>query len=321
MIDPEIRSLVLTMLDETNPGVLFSACATLHQRLARLAELPDDSEESDDLRASTLASGTAISPRDAARCLRDSARTTTFMRGLRAAVADATRRFPGQTIEVLYAGCGPFATLALPLIVERDPIEVQLTLVDVHERSLDAARRLYERLDALAYIRRFVHADAAEYAVDADRPPHVVVSETMQQALVREPQVAITRRLAPQLVPGGILVPERVTVEACLADLSREFTLDAARPAERDRIALGTLLELSREARDPFRPVVVEIPAVAPRFHFHLLTTIQVYGDIVLREYDSGITSPLFIPVPTTARRIELSYHEGENPGWRHRPL
>ena len=162
MIDPEIRSLVLTMLDETNPEVLLSACATLHNRLARLAELPDDSEESDDLRASMLASGTAISPRDAARCLRDIARTTTFMRGLRAAVADATRRFPGQAIEVLYAGCGPFATLALSLIVERDPSEVQLTLVDVHERSLDAARRLYERLDALAYIRRFVHADAAE---------------------------------------------------------------------------------------------------------------------------------------------------------------
>jgi hypothetical protein len=319
--DPEVLLLVRRIIDEAEPGALKPACDELHARLARLAGLPHDSRQSDDVTPRRLDSGTAIAPLDAARCVQDLARTALFMRGVRAAVADASQRFPGTTVEVLYAGCGPLAPLALPLVADCNPGEVRLTLVDAHERSLRAARQLYARLDALAHVRTFVHADAAGYTVDARWPPHVLLIECMQRALTKEPQVAITRRLAPQLVPGGILVPERITVDACLADLSKEFALDASRPLLRDRIPLARLLMLSKESHDPSPPVVVEIPDDARRYDLQLLTTIQVYGDMVLGDYDSGITFPLVIPGAAAARSIEFRYQDGANPGWHHRAL
>jgi hypothetical protein len=318
---PTLASLVRTILDEPDPGTLKGACDRLHVRLAHLAGLPLDAPASDEVEPRRLANGTAIAPRDAARCLLDFARTAAFMRGVRAAVADARRRFPRTTVEVLYAGCGPYAPLTLPLVMERPPDEVRLTLIDAHERSLCAARRLYEQVGGLAHVRDFVHADAAAYTCDARWPPHVVVCEAMQQALTREPQVAITRQLAPQLVAGGTLVPERVTVEACLADLAKEFTLGAAPPAPRDRLALGTLMVVSKEPGDPFQPVVVDVPDGTPSLVLMLRTVVHVHAALVLDDYDSGITFPLLIPRPAGARRIEFRYRGGEEPRWLHRPL
>ncbi len=244
-----------------------------------------------------------------------------FMRGVRAAVEQAAQRFPGTTIDVLYAGCGPLAPLTLPLVLARAPTQVRLTLIDAHARSLDIARAVYERLGVSSSVRAFVHDDAAACTVDARWPPHVVICECMQRALTVEPQVAIIRRLATQLVPGGILVPARITVDACLADVSKEFTLDTDRPVARHRIPLGRLLELSRETHGPYLPVTVRIPDAAAGLVLHLLTTVQVYGDLVLRDYDSGITYPLMLPRSPTAPAVEISYREGESPGWRLREV
>ena len=143
----------------------------------------------------------------------------------------------------------------------------------------------------------------------------------MQRALTREPQVAITRHLVPQLAPGGLLVPERITVEACLADPANEHVLDAAHPLARHRIPLGTLLTLARDAIGPTDPVVVELPGTAEGFRLQLSTRIQVYSDLVLGDYDSGVTLPVPVPIPAGARRIEFEYHIGTEPGWRHRAI
>jgi hypothetical protein len=63
-----------------------------------------------------LDGGVAISPHLAARCLFDPLRTVQFLRGVDAAIHEALRRFPGERIHLLYAGCGLYACeLSFPL--------------------------------------------------------------------------------------------------------------------------------------------------------------------------------------------------------------
>lgn len=108
---------------------------------------------------------------------------------------------------MLYAGCGPFAPFALMLATRFEPSEVRVTLLDVHSWSLECARRLFETFGLADFVRAYVCADAATYTWPRDLPLHVVLTETMQHALQKEPQVAVTLNLAPQLSDGGILVP------------------------------------------------------------------------------------------------------------------
>lgn len=55
----------------------------------------------------------AISPYAAATCLLDYGRTRAFARGVHDAIEAANIRFPGERIEILYGGTGPYAPLAL----------------------------------------------------------------------------------------------------------------------------------------------------------------------------------------------------------------
>jgi hypothetical protein len=311
-----VEPLVRTILAEPAFGAQKNACDRLHAVLSALAELPDDSIEQDVVQPAFVDGGKAIAPRDAARCVLDFARTVAFMRGVSAAVAEVRQRVP-RPVQVLYAGCGPFALLALPLVTAFKASDVQITLIDAHERSLGAAKLLFGRIGALEHVRAFIRADAATFKADPDARPHVLVIEAMQRALTREPQVSMTRQLAPQLAPGGLLVPERITVDACLADASKEHTVDAAQAHARRRIHLGTLLRLSKDELDVPAAMVLDIPATATGFRLQLGTTIQVFGAIVLRDYDSAVTLPVPVPMPADARRIAFEYQLGVEPGWR----
>ena len=63
-------------------------------------------------------------------------RTVKFIRGMHDAIKEAQRLNPGKRISVLYAGCGPFGTLALPLTTQFQSHEVEFTLLDLHNESV-----------------------------------------------------------------------------------------------------------------------------------------------------------------------------------------
>ena len=346
------HSLVLSRIadellsDRADDERLSAAAAGLYSLCSSVTGIREHSAHADDAGGTRLPGGEAIAPRDAARCVLDHRRTSRFLRGLHAAVLEARVRFSDGPIEILYAGCGPFAPLVLPLTSRFSPAEVRFTLLDVHERSLDAARRLFHALGKSAFVRDHVQCDATCYQHAGPHDIHIVVVEAMLAALEREPQVAITMNLAPQLCPGGIFLPERITVDCCLCDAAQEFpAADAVDPSstgtgEGARIHLGRVLDLSAEVcrslpasgsddgqgGTSFGPKnLLRVPEELDGKHdLMLLTSITVYDSIALGEHESGLTRPRVLFDAGRMRggeAIVFEYRLGDRPGFRYRSV
>jgi hypothetical protein len=273
---------------------------------------------------SRLASGLAISPMMAAWCAREPLRSAAFIRGVARAFAQAARSRADAPVRVLYAGCGPFALLVLPLMAVMPASRLRVTLIDIHREALDYARKLVASLGLEDRVAAWVHGDATEYRIDPAAPPDVIVSETMSAALAREPQVSITRHLLAQ-APHALLVPAVVRVDCLLCNPARE------KPNEisplRDRIHVGHVFQLDADAvlrwadlQEEWRPPpTITLPAVIePRYQVRLLTHIEVFDGIALGDYACSLNTPRFLPgkpLFTGGERLQFRYRLGGNPG------
>jgi hypothetical protein len=287
-----------------------------------------------------LDTGVAINPQAAAHCISDYRRTVVFIRAVHEALAVARLRFGPGSLRILYAGCGPFATLLLPLLGAFRPGELEIVLLDMHRASLDAVQQLILEFGFDTYNIQCLQADASDY--QHPLAPQVIIAETMQKALEQEPQVAVTMNLAPQLCAGGIFVPQSIAVELGLAHLqgesetfAREQTIDVDRLVkEGQRIHLGKLIELTAErakvlvaeghcdeieGRAELKLARVDIPKLPDIGEFDLLlfTRISAFGRHRLADYESEITLPLKchdLPVLRGGESIVASYQLGGYP-------
>jgi hypothetical protein len=310
-----------------------AAVASLGRLFSDISGMSEDTVDACDRSSSSLPAGSAISALDAARCLLDPRRTVVYLRGVHAAIQAAQQRFPGEVIHVLYAGCGPFAPLCLPLLPLLAGQRVSFTLLDAHARSIESIQAILKALGLNGENIDCVVRDATRYRNPENRRLHVVVSETMLRALEKEAQVAILMNTAPQLAAGGLIVPEMIAVEAVLTDLSREFRGNGNRPEPSaaakpwsGRVRLGRILEVDRERACAWAsaglsshlpPARISLPSVvAPQFSLVLTTTIRTFGVHELREYESGLTNPLIVNGWNAGGELEFTYHLGEKPGF-----
>lgn len=291
---------------------LVGETVQLRQLVERHSRLSMDRQEGLRDGESFLPSGWAISPVQAGLCAREPYRSAAFIQGLAQAVRE--RLDAARPVRVLYAGCGPFALLALSAMAVLDASQVRFSILDVHAETLAYARELIGELGLAAHVAEYLCADAAVYRIPAGAMPDVIVSETMNTALGKEPQVAILRNLHAQ-APSAALLPAAVSVhlgldrrapDAPCTDWGPIFTLDAE-----------AMRAWRHEQGDSLPAASIRLPDVleqAPR----LLTRIRVHGDIVLGDHECSLNLPLALPgKPALAGGSVLDFHYrlGGQPG------
>lgn len=313
---------------EDQPGKIYRACDRFYQLLAEIANLDINNDlHRDPLH---LAFGKSIGPLWAAMCIRDFLRTKKFVRGLYLAVEAARQKFPGIPVHVLYAGTGPFAALALPLTALFTPAELQFTFLEIHPESYRMLQLVIDSCGITPFVCEQLLTDASLYLQDQNRPVHILLTETMQSGLKTEPQVAIAMNLARQLHPDGIMVPEKIRVHAGLLRL-HGWQSDDFGSTVSEYVLLKELLVLDRSFAEAaikstaFSPIKVSIPAnLAGQYNqLCLFTEIQIYGNEILKNGESPLSSPHkildFKQLNKVPAEIEFQYLLEESPGFSFR--
>lgn len=237
-----------------------------------------------------LPSGKAISPSAAAHCLLEMKRTAIFLRGIKKAIDNKVEANKG-VVSILYAGCGPYATLITPLLTMYNLNGLKITLLDINQTSLNAVKRLLTELDLDSFIDEYVLADASIYKITKEYD--IVISETMQSCLENEPQVSIMQNLIPQVDEETIFIPEQITIDAYLKNPENwQKILDGKEKAEVK--FLKEIFSVNKDKLDieKYR-AVVKIPAELDGFiELMLHTTIIVYDDEILGVNDCSLNIP-----------------------------
>lgn len=291
---------------------LAPAIMKYHELLCRVAAI-DPLGESDRTHIATGA-GNAIGPFWAANCVKEIFRTQRFVKGLTQAITDLMHQ-GHEMVHVLYAGTGPFATLALPVMLHFKPSQVQFTLLEINEHSYDRLRALLEQLDLMSYVRRLEQADATTYKVK-DTDVAILLSETMDLALFKEPQVGIMLNLGCQLGEHVVCIPQEIKVTACKLGAGNKLT-----PLQTlmrfDHRYIRENAEKADPAHREFEIVEVETD-MAVDDQLCYLTEITIYGDHRLMQNDSSLTLLKMVNPPVNAGKLLLAYQYqiSENPGF-----
>ena len=284
------------MLDEGASGEALQCAAE------ELFELLSHGRDWAPAPATRLPSGLAISPADAASCMRDARRTAVFLRGVLAAIREAQRRFPGERLNAVYAGTGPLATMAVPLLPVLSPEEIRFAFIDIHAEASESVEEVLKRFGFEEFVLEIRACDATTYR--CAYPMHIAIAETMQRSLAVEPQVAVMRNLAAQLAPGGLLVPERITLNLGFADPEALSTSPI--------VPLGTIDDLSA--------AVFRLPVLPRQYRAVCIADIVTFGRHRLRAFESGLTYPeVFWDLAASGQEVTFRYEEGACPGLRWR--
>ncbi|MFT7374318.1 MAG: hypothetical protein ACI9T9_003024 [Oleiphilaceae bacterium] len=292
-----------------------------------------------------LEQGVAINPQAAAYCIKDYQRSIMFIRGVHAAITEILNNATNTPINLLYAGCGPFATLLIPLLgkYQHDNFNLSrlnISLLDIHHASLDSVSMLLDYFDIDTEKISLIQANACTY--QHTTPLNLIIAETMQKSLEQEPQFTITANLAPQLRNDGIFIPEKIVIKLCLAqwEIERKIAKQSVKINHENQIKLakryplGTILSLKpqlaatqlknaeyhpKTKKLALKSIEIQIPDIPQLNNFDtlFLTYIQVFRHYQLNDYESEITLPLKCQALSALKpgsRYNISYQLGSYP-------
>ncbi|MGV3629823.1 MAG: hypothetical protein ACO1O6_01380 [Bacteroidota bacterium] len=303
MLNEKLKNICRLLLDSENEPEEIAAARTLSVFFTENSSFAGNGQ--DDSGEITLDGGVALSTYHAAVCVNESIRTARLIKGVHRAVCELQQRFPDQQLHIVYAGCGPYATLLFPLLPLFDPGKLTCTLLEINPLSIQYARTLAGTLGFGEHQLSFLEEDAIRYK--SPETIHLLISETMFNALLREPQLRIVANLAPQLHGKGLMVPEEIRVDLYYSAMSREPYFDNQKDNCDTKTSAaeyaGTLFSLTRD--NNFSKAVSEgnFHFISESFDFpeHLaaekpdiciFTHIRTFGGLSIGLGESSLTNP-----------------------------
>lgn len=250
----------------------------------------------------TCDNGIAIGTYWAALCIDDFMRTRQFVRGVHEAMKEKMS-LQNDTIHIMYAGTGPFATLVLPLIFLYPKERFKYTFMEINKNTFDILTTVIKGLGLDEYHIDFVLADASTYVINKSDIPDIIISETMQNALANEQQVPIFLNLMNQAKADTIFIPEKINIYIALKQAGTpllELTKQHYRKLEKVlEVSKDTLASLVASSDEPIEEqrfcekhtTIAKQEQVGYK-DLVLLTEIQTYKHEVLQILDSGLTLP-----------------------------
>lgn len=301
----KIKNIATVFLEEEiNYSSLTKA---IGEYKALLSELSNINLEEETARSNIhFETGKALGTTWAAMCVNDMIRTKMFVKGINAAVLLLQKK-KKEPIHILYAGTGPYAALILPLLAIFTEKELQLTLLEINKASFDNMLSVMNALGFTKFIHTAEQTDASVYKIKNPSLINIMVTETMQHALVKEQQVPITINLMNQLSTETLLIPQNIILELALMD-SEKFSTHLLNKNQADYYKLvGRIFELNTGSFVKFEKDV-DAKIIFPEVSFELskenmndfdkliiLTTIQIFGNTYIKLNESGLTMPLII--------------------------
>lgn len=249
----------------------------------------NDANNTDARKSVSLSTGHAISTWSAAMCLIEIKRTQVFIAGIIEAIKTMLIKTTDRPIHILDAGCGPYGILSLIPALYFSSSDIKFHLIDIIPENIHSVQTIIEALGIKDYFGGIHQEDATQFIWQEPYPLHIVISETMLNALRKEPQVAITKQLAPQLAPDGIFIPQEITIDLMMVDefgkhkqhLNNVFDFCNADYETK----LGTIMTLTRESFNGAKDIIplksISLPhSYDPTLHsLEFYTTIRVFGE------------------------------------------
>lgn len=293
------------------------------------------------------ATGLVMAVKDAIHTVNDIYRVKAFIRGVNQALSLRLSTTPECPLHVVYPACGPFAPLLLPLInyYQRNSIGAEclrITLIDVQPGAVKVLNQLVDDLGIRDYIADIRCQDVMEYC--PKQPIDVLVMEALQHGFSREGHLSFARYLSQFLAADAVMIPEKISIQAAMNVGQREY-VDQWQGMERthsklvnddiqkERTSLGEVFSLTL---DKLRNLTVlplgdsaelvecnqlliptGVSNIASK-SLLLTVTATTFGGETIREYDSGITHPLYDSsvcvdfIPTVPEPDDLLVNSGD---------
>lgn len=239
-----------------------------------------------------LGSGVAISPILAAKCLRETLRTQLFMKGLYDCLSEMVK--VKKSINIVYAGTGPYGCLLLPLLVLFPQSSIRVWLIDIHQENIDSIEKIVRELEVEDQIAAIEKCDATKWHPSENVKFDLILSETMTALLGTEPQVAIFAHLQRFLSDDGVLIPQQIVLSSKLMPFES---------SKKQALSLGEFFCLNQKTAEEIADGDVSclqgnitLPKPLSSFDYQTIsffTDIHVFGSHQLSLHQCSLNTPV----------------------------
>ena len=308
----DLKNLSIDLINsDADSDTIKSSIDEVHNYFREVTEISGYCSDVKNMITLPATSGMALSINHAAQCLLDYKRTYKFLKGFVKAIEDKQKQHPNETIQVFYAGCGPYApfvTLVAPLFT---PEEIQFSLLEINKDSLGKAEKLIENLKLTDYISACYLSDATTFKIDQSKSYHILFSETLDALLYRECYVPILWNLMPQFPAEITIIPQNVKVDLFFKEKSKETFEATLFDVKKEVEISNSKLDLPEQ----FNSVRIDLSQADSYDRIVLVTEVQVYKELLLERNESSLTLTLEMEIekPIVNKAVLFTYHTKPN--------